>query len=258
MQPCVGSPWLARHCPHGSSNVQLVPRIHCGASSERSLTAVIQCSCSLQQQHRTLPGQRAATAAAGCSSSAGLAAPALHTSRYASTSSIACRSATGTATAAAAAPTAPLPMEQHDPDPTKARLHALYRFVMDNGRLPKVAADSILHLKPTYTILIAACMSLCSRSSVKVCSVSGLCSSLQQLLLQFSNSLLEWHAHTYTKPAPLHSEASAEHASACIVALVFDCLYQPAPLHSDASSAALNIHLHASCTCLSPACRYGS
>uniref|UniRef100_A0A383VYY7 Helicase-associated domain-containing protein n=1 Tax=Tetradesmus obliquus TaxID=3088 RepID=A0A383VYY7_TETOB len=29
-------------------------------------------------------------------------------------------------------------MEQHDPDPTKARLHALYRFVMDNGRLPKV------------------------------------------------------------------------------------------------------------------------
>ncbi|KAF6258176.1 hypothetical protein COO60DRAFT_1639326 [Scenedesmus sp. NREL 46B-D3] len=33
---------------------------------------------------------------------------------------------------------APLPMEQHDPDPTTARLHALYRFVMDNGRPPKI------------------------------------------------------------------------------------------------------------------------
>lgn len=37
----------------------------------------------------------------------------------------------------AAAPTAaPLPIE--DPDPTTARLHALYRFVMDNGRVPKI------------------------------------------------------------------------------------------------------------------------
>jgi hypothetical protein len=36
-------------------------------------------------------------------------------------------------------------MEQHDPDPTKARLHALYRFVMDNERLPKVKDTYTLH-----------------------------------------------------------------------------------------------------------------
>jgi hypothetical protein len=35
-------------------------------------------------------------------------------------------------------------MEQQDPDPTKARLHALYRFVMDNGRLPKVQHHSAI------------------------------------------------------------------------------------------------------------------
>jgi hypothetical protein len=151
MQPCLGSPWLLRHGPHGSSNVQLVPRIQCGASSGQRFILQAQISPQLQQQHCTEPRQRAA-AAAGCSSRGALAAHAPRTSRHAATSSVACRASASTA------PTAPLPMEQHDPDPTKARLHALYRFVMDNQRLPKVGDTSVLHAAGSTANLAYLCV----------------------------------------------------------------------------------------------------